>query len=1176
MWKMPRSFNLLENQEIINLMFYKSMQKNREMKHPKMFSASCRRLSVIGICLLVWMMLTSPLVFGQQNGKLISLKLDKVTVLDAIKEINRLNGNSVSYKREELEKEVRQVSLELKDVQVIKAVEAVLQGTRLVALAQGEIILIVPRKEDTSAKKSIRMKGFVYDTKKQPLPGVTVKVAGTSLGTVTDMEGWFRMVLPMTQGSLEFSFVGFKSKSVAFTEKTDTLRVVLEEDIENLDEVVVTGMFTRKAESFTGSAATFKREDILRAGNQNLIKSLKNLDPAFQIMENLEFGSDPNRLPDVQLRGQTSFSNVRGDYEGNPNQPLFILDGFETTIEKVFDLDMNRVASVTLLKDAADKAIYGSKAGNGVVVIETVRPQMGELRVYYSGDFGIEAPDLTGYDLMDAREKLDFEVGIGMYGPNTESQLGTISAYESYKKVYDDILGGVDTYWLAKPLRVGFSNKHSLTLEGGDERMRYQFGVSYNSVAGVMKESGRKTLNANTTLSYTYKNLLFRNTIEFTRNWSKNSPYGSFDEYTSLNPYWAPYDKNGNLNRVFTVHSGTNDGSGNTEVHNPLYNATLNTKNESAYTEIRDNFSADWNISDAFRLRGSFSYSRQETGSDVYYPKSHTKFVHYDENGMSDRKGQYTKTDGSSEKIDVQAGLNFNKSFGEHFLFANLTWNLASSNNRTFSAVGEGFGNDSMDDIFFATKYETYGKPSGSSSKTREIGIIGAFSYSYANRYLFDASVRRSASSVYGSDNRWGTFWSLGIGWNLHHEGFLGNNNWLTNFKLRASVGYTGTQNVDPAQARYRYEYYDYSYGDMIGAQLVALANTKLKWQRVLDYNFGTDIAIKHFLTLRAEYYIQKTDNLLSDVSLPASTGFANYKENLGVIENKGYELAMSVTPWRNESQQAYVTFTATAMHNENKIKKIYDIFKNSNEEQNASLDSGYDFNTDREMTSEVAQKYVNKLTKPATLYYEGVSMDAIWGMRSLGVDPTTGTEMFLTKDGESTFTWSAAEQVVVGNTTPKLRGSLGINAGYKGFTFSIACNYTLGGDLYNSNLIARMENVTGLENLDRRLWKAWQKPGDIAPYKKVYIMSSNVSSKMTEMTRPNSRFVQKNNELYISTVNVGYDFVGAAWLKKVALQRLRLSFYMNELLRVSSIDIERGTSYPFARNFSFSLQATF
>ena len=170
-----------------------------------------------------------------------------------------------------------------------------------------------------------------------------------------------------------------------------------------------------------------------------------------------------------------------------------------------------------------------------------------------------------------------------------------ITAYDSYKKVYDDVQRGVDTYWLGKPLRVGFSNKHSLTLEGGDERMRYQLGVSYNNVAGVMKGSERNTLNANTTLSYTYKNFLFRNTIEFTRNWSKNSPYGSFSEYTSLNPYWAPYDENGNLIKTFKVHTGYGEGSNfEQEVYNPLYNATLNTKDETAYTEIRDNFSMDW------------------------------------------------------------------------------------------------------------------------------------------------------------------------------------------------------------------------------------------------------------------------------------------------------------------------------------------------------------------------------------------------------------------------------------------------------------------------------------------------------------------------------------------------------------------------------------------------------
>ena len=179
---------------------------------------------------------------------------------------------------------------------------------------------------------------------------------------------------------LVFSFVGMNTQEITYAGK-DIINVTLQDEASEIYEVVVTGMFTRKEECLTGAATTFKQEELKRAGNQNLLKSLKNLDPSFQIMENLEFGSDPNRTPEIQMRGQTSFPNLQGEYEGNPNQPLFILDGFETTIEKVYDLDMNRVASVTLLKDAAAKAIYGSKAGNGVVVIEKISPKSGKLMI---------------------------------------------------------------------------------------------------------------------------------------------------------------------------------------------------------------------------------------------------------------------------------------------------------------------------------------------------------------------------------------------------------------------------------------------------------------------------------------------------------------------------------------------------------------------------------------------------------------------------------------------------------------------------------------------------------------------------------------------------------------------------------------------------------------------------
>lgn len=1117
------------------------------------------------VCCLIQ---AQAVVYSQQTK--VTVELENVPLEKIFQELERQTNYSFLYNHRVVENRMK-VSLRTTDRELDKVLNDLLPNLGLGFSFDDNLIIIKEysaKQSGDTIPKNIQIKGQVLDEKNQPLPGATVVVKGFRLGTSTDKDGKYILTFPKGNDKivLQFSFIGMETREITYT-GTDIINVILKDQVSELNEVVITGMFTRRAESFTGSAATFRQEDIIRAGNQNLFRSLGNLDPAFRIMENLEFGSDPNRLPNVQLRGQTSFPGLQGEYRGNPNQPLFILDGFETTLEKVYDLDMNRVASITLLKDAAAKAIYGSKAGNGVVVIETIRPKAGELRVHYSGDYGLEVPDLTGYNLMNAAEKLAYEVKIGMYSP--DSHPGIITAEEAYKKVYDDIQRGVDTYWLSQPLRTGFSHKHSLTLEGGDSRMRYQLGVLYNQVAGVMKKSDRNTLNLNGMLSYTYNNLIFRNTIEITRNWAKNSPYGSFSEYTSLNPYWAPRDREGKLNKIFTVHNGQYDSYGDEEVYNPLYNATLNTKNTTHYTEVRDNFSMDWKINEAFRAVGGFSYVRQENNADVFYPASHTMFAHYDENGMSDRKGKYTKKDGFAEHVNAQVGLNFNKSFSNHLIFVNLTYNMATSHNNTTSITAEGFGNDYMDDISFATKYETNGKPSGNNNKTREIGFIGALNYSYANRYLFDASVRKSASSVYGSDNRWGTFWSLGFGWNLHYESFLSGCDWLKEFKLRASMGYTGTQNVEPSVSRARYEYYDYTYDDKIGSQLISLPNNKLKWQRNMDYNIGADIILGRFLTLRTDYYLQRTDDLLSDISLPPSAGFSSYKENLGKIENKGYEIALLLTPWRNDQKRGYLTVSWTALHNDNKIKKIYDIFKNSNEKQNSSLDEGIDSNPS---TSENMTKYLNKYTKPATLYYEGCSMTAIWGVRSLGIDPATGQEMFLTKNDRSSYTWSSADQVVIGDTEPKLTGTIGINAGYKGFTFSVSAGYKLGGELYNSDLIARVENVTGKENLDRRIQKAWQQAGDIAPYKVTQI----TTNRNTSYTKPTSRFVQKNNELYISSLNFGYEFQDAPWLKKCALQRLKLSFYMNELWRLSSIDIERGTSYPFARNFSFSLQATF
>ena len=445
--------------------------------------------------------------------------------------------------------------------------------------------------EMQAEKKSVTINGQVRDRKGAVIPGVTVLLKGTTLGTATDMNGEFKITVPeQPEIILQFSFIGMKNKDVEYKGEP-ALKIVLEEDVAEMEEVIVTGIFTRKAESYTGAAVTVTQDQLKRVGNQNIFQSLRNIDPSLAISDNLDFGSDPNKLPDMKLRGTSSFPgaddglDLKGNYMNKPNQPLFILDGFEASVEKIFDMDMNRVESVTILKDASAKALYGSKAANGVVVIETKRLLSGQLRVTYNGSLDIEAPDLTSYDLCNSLEKLEVEKVAGYYiterSPEQRDYLEKL--YATRKKA---ALEGLDTDWLSKPLRTGIGHKHSLSFEMGDENLRVIADVSYNQIAGVMKESGRTNLAGSMNVSYRLKNFLFKNIMSITSNKSTDSPYGTFRDYASMNPYWRATDSNGNIPRYAEIIDlGYNSYK---YITNPLYNSTLNTKLDASYLEFPD------------------------------------------------------------------------------------------------------------------------------------------------------------------------------------------------------------------------------------------------------------------------------------------------------------------------------------------------------------------------------------------------------------------------------------------------------------------------------------------------------------------------------------------------------------------------------------------------------------
>ncbi|MDE5612913.1 MAG: carboxypeptidase-like regulatory domain-containing protein, partial [Odoribacter sp.] len=308
--------------------------------------------------------------------------------------------------------------------------------------------VVIRKKQAPQVRESLKVTGKVTDEKGQPLPGVTIVIKGTSVGTATDLDGQYAMVVPGNGENtvLVYSFVGMEVKEVTYTGQPE-LNVTLQPATEEMEEVVVTGMFTRKANTFSGSVTTMKKEELQRVGNANILQSLKNIDPSFMQVENLSAGSNPNALPDYQMRGSSTIADVQGEYASSANQPLFILDGFETELTKILDLDMNQVESLTLLKDATAKAIYGSKAANGVVVIETIRPKSGRLKLTYTGSLNIEAPDLSSYDLCDSWDKLEVERRAGLFQDadgNAENQIALDKVYTSK---LNEVLKGANTDW---------------------------------------------------------------------------------------------------------------------------------------------------------------------------------------------------------------------------------------------------------------------------------------------------------------------------------------------------------------------------------------------------------------------------------------------------------------------------------------------------------------------------------------------------------------------------------------------------------------------------------------------------------------------------------------------------------------------------------------------------------
>jgi TonB-linked SusC/RagA family outer membrane protein len=1069
-------------------------------------------------------------------------------------ELKKQSGYSVFIRKDVLDN-ASSINLQKKNRTVEELLEEVTRGQQLDYQIKGKEIVLskkatAPQAGQKTSRSTVELdvqqetvvRGVLVDTEGKPVAKATVRSKNTGTKVESDASGQFQIKVSLPD-ELLVSYVGFTPKKVAVTD-TRALRVALEPVSIAVEDVVVTGLFSRPTENFTGSAVTLKGEDLRKVGVTDLFKNVAALDPAFNIVPNNIMGGNINNMPEIQIRGQNSFPTLGDEITTNPNQPLFILDGFEVSLERIKDLDINIINSVVILKDASATTIYGSRGANGVMVINTLEPEPGKLRVSVTNDLSISTPDLSVYRLLDARQKLDFERRVGIYtdeDPNKQYALDQL-----YNHRLKDVTGGINTDWRSLAVQTGINNRTTVALSGGDDAIRYGINATTNVQNGVMKGQDRINYQGQFDFSYRLNKFRFSNSARFYQTKSNESPYGAFSTYLNMNPYWAPYDADGNLRYSLEDFKAEGAWIHETRVTNPLFNATLNTLDRNKLIGFQDNLNVRYDVHPSLFVETKLSVTKELESSDLFLPGTHTK---YDKVTDPALKGEYKK--GQTERFNYEFAtyLNYNKRIGKSLLLGTFSFELGSRQSDGYNFTAVGFPTDNLDHILYATQYKPNSRPGGAEGTANRVGMLLNGNYSYDNRYLADLSVRRDGSSAYGTDRKFGNFWSVGMGWNLHNEAFFKDNENVDRMKLRASYGSTGSLEI-PAYASLTQYVYDVNntYDGNLGIGISGIGNPNLGWQEKRQLNVGADVELfKTRLGLRVEYYNSTTNQAITQLTLAPSVGFDSYHENYGKINNKGAELAIQYKVINRVDQGFIWTLFVNGMYNKNTLLKISDNLRALNKQLNGKSD-----------------------TIPNFLFEEGRSTTSIFAVHSLGVNPANGKEVYLKKDGSKTYTWSAADKIAYGDTQPDVQGTFGTNVYYKGFELGVILDYRFGGQIYNQTLVDRVENVNPYYNVDERAYNlGWAKPGDVTQFRQIHIANNT-------QTFTTTRFVEDDNTVNLNSFSFGYLFRDQPFVKSIGFNSLRVKAIINDMARFSTVKIERGRDNPFARTYSLSINASF
>ena len=929
-------------------------------------------------------------------------------------------------------------------------------------------------------------------------PGVTVMVPGTTIGAITDLDGSYTITVPDNATRLEFKYVGMKTVSAPI-ENLSVIDIVMEEDILGLEEVVVVGYGRQLKTDLTGSIAKISIKDLNEVPTVTFENALQGVSSGVHIEQS---SGKLGEAIKVRIRGSSSISA--------DNQPLYVIDGIPLYTEDIGNnnnhptnplahFNMNDVETIEILKDASAAAIYGSRAANGVVMITTKRGRAGRTNIDINFSHGVSnRANVVGFLTTDEYREMWDEAGENYLALDDWLGLGDMDTYRDFVNGYcpgyleSEYGQSFNTNWEEEAFRTGSVTNFDLSASGGNEKTSFFTGVSYLDQEGILINNRFRRASARLNLEHAAADKLkigMNTMVSRTR----------LDRVSNDNAFSTPMQLVALPSVQPKIDPETDELNTNTLYFNGLIDARDNYAKNVAYRGMT-NMYLNWEF-----VRGlSF---RSELGFDLITQKEDEFRGRVTQDGAPDGNGLARSI--NVLKLTTNNYLSFSRQIGNNHdleAIAGMTFENVERDLHWINATG--FPTDAFQTIASATTASAF---TSEETAFAYLSYFARANYKLMDKYLLTASVRYDGSSRFGKNNRYGVFPAAAVGWIMSRENFLQNANWLSFLKLRGSYGIVGNSGIGNYDHLGTYRGADYA--GTSGIRPWSLASPDLKWETTTQYDIGIDFGlIRNRINGELDYYYKKTTDLLLARTLPATSGFTSVTENVGSLENKGWELVINTS---NLVGRFKWNTSFNISQNKNKVLDI----------------NGPDII--------VAENRVR----------EGEPLGVFITRSYAGVNPDNGHAIYYLENGETTDDYNIAPNLVVGSPNPDFVGGMTNTFTYKGFDLNILLSYVYGNSVYNGGGQWQSSNSSGwLDNQTKSQLNRWQQPGDVTDVPQAVFLGNEFSG-----TNASSRYLHDASYLRLRSVSFGYSLPTSV-VERMKLRSLR--FY------ASAINLFTWTSY--------------